>query len=90
MSYQFYWGPIVSTIKQNMCFIPLFAEWRVNLDQKKITQAVLSDLSLRESVQIRSYFWSVFIPNSGKYRPEITPYLDTFHAVFLKLSIAFI
>ena len=24
---------------------------------------------------------SVFRPNTGKYGPEITPYLDTFHAV---------
>ena len=24
---------------------------------------------------------SVFSPNAGKYEPEITPYLDTFHAV---------
>ena len=23
----------------------------------------------------------VFNPNTGKYEPEITPYLDTFHAV---------
>ena len=30
-----------------------------------------------KSVQIRSYFWSVFNPNAGKYGPEITPYLDT-------------
>ena len=34
-----------------------------------------------KSVQIRSYFWSVFSPNTGKYGPEITPYLDAFHAV---------
>ena len=45
-----------------------------------------------KSVQIRSYFWSVFSriqteygvifsQNAGKYGPEITPYLDTFHAV---------
>ena len=34
-----------------------------------------------KSAQIRSYFWSVFSPNSGKCGPEITPYLDTFHAV---------
>ena len=37
-----------------------------------------------KSGQIRSYFWSVFScfgPNTGKYRPEITPYLDTFHSV---------
>ena len=44
------------------------------------------------SVQIRSFFWSVFSrilteylslfsPNAGKYEPEKTSYLDTFHAV---------
>ena len=35
-------------------------------------------------VQIRSFFWSVFScirTNTGKYGPEKTPYLDTFHAV---------
>ena len=44
-------------------------------------------------VQIRSFFWSVFSfirtkyrntvfsPNTGKYGPEKTPFLDTFHAV---------
>ena len=31
--------------------------------------------------QIRSYFWSVFSPNTEKYGPGIIPYLDTFHAV---------
>ena len=34
--------------------------------------------------QIQSYFWSyfpVFSPDTGKYGPEITPYLDTFYAV---------
>ena len=30
---------------------------------------------------------SVFSPNTGKYGPEITPYLDTFHAVFGKIYI---
>ena len=25
-------------------------------------------------------YFPVFSPNTGKYRPEITPYLDTFHA----------
>ena len=46
-----------------------------------------------KSAQTRSYFWSVFScirteygdsvfsPNTGKYGPEITPHLDTFHAV---------
>ena len=26
-------------------------------------------------------YFPVFSPNVGKYGPEITPYLDTFHAV---------
>ena len=26
-------------------------------------------------------------PNTGKYGPEITPYLDTFHAVVTKIGI---
>ena len=47
-----------------------------------------------KSVQIRSFFWSVlsifglnmeiysaFSPNTGKYGPEKTPYLDLFHVV---------
>ena len=53
-----------------------------------------------KSVQIRSFFWSVFScihpnagkygpeksPNAGKYRPEKTPYLDTFHAVIATMK----
>ena len=27
------------------------------------------------------FLFSVFSPNSGKYGPEKTPYLDTFHTV---------
>ena len=30
---------------------------------------------------------SVFSPNTGKYGPEITPYLDTFHAVMVSWFI---
>ena len=30
-------------------------------------------------------YFPVFSPNIGKYRPDMTPYLDTFHAVILKL-----
>ena len=40
--------------------------------------------SLR-SVQIRSYFCSVFSCIRAKYGPEITPYLDTFHAMSTSL-----
>ena len=32
-----------------------------------------------KSARIRSYFSS----NTGKYGPEITPHLDTFHAVLV-------
>ena len=39
-----------------------------------------------KSVQIRSFFWSVFYRIQTAYGPEKTPYLDTFHTVhyFLK------
>ena len=29
-------------------------------------------------------YFPVFGLNTGKYGPEITPYLDTFHSVFVK------
>ena len=63
----------------------------------------LATLHSLKSVQIRSYFWSVFScirteygdllrkslfsPNTGKHGPEITLYLDTFHAVLNKREI---
>ena len=34
-----------------------------------------------KSVQIWSFFQSVFSLSTGKYGPEKTPYLDTFDAV---------
>ena len=34
-----------------------------------------------KSLQIRN-FYSVISPSTGKYGPEQTPYLGTFHAVF--------
>ena len=42
-----------------------------------------------KSVQIRSYFCSafpVFGLNGGKYGPDVTPYLDTFHSVVPQAS----
>ena len=33
-------------------------------------------------------YFSVFSPNAGKYGPEKTPYLDTFHAVLLNPHIS--
>ena len=36
-----------------------------------------------KSVQIRSFFWSVFFGIRTEYGPEKTSYLATFHAVYL-------
>ena len=32
-------------------------------------------------VEVHTLYLSIFSPNAGKYGPEKTPYLDTFHAV---------
>ena len=39
--------------------------------------------------QIRSFFWSVFSPNEGKYRPEKTTLLHNFHVVIAYLCFQF-
>ena len=38
-------------------------------------------------IQIRSFFWSVFSPNTGKYGPEKTPHLDTYYVVIENASV---
>ena len=40
-----------------------------------------------KSVQIRSYFGSVFSCIRTEYGPEITPYLNTFHTMLIKDSV---
>ena len=62
-----------------------------NLPELKqpLTKEVKMALHCVKSVQIRSYFWSVipvFTPNTEKYGPEITPYLDSFHAVLVFIA----
>ena len=32
-------------------------------------------------------YFPVFSPNTGKYGPEITPYLDTFHVVYASFVV---
>ena len=69
----------------------------------KMSLAFDSNLYYVKSVQIWNLLWSVFScirskcgdfsvfsPNTGKYGPEKTPYLDTFHAVlfFILLEIS--
>ena len=48
---------------------------------------LLSSTNSAKSVQIRTFFWSVFSPNARKYGPEKTPYLDTFEVVNLSQSL---
>ena len=38
---------------------------------------------------ISGLYFPVFSSNTGKYEPEITPYLDTFHAVEFPGSVVF-
>ena len=69
----------------------------------KMSLAFDSNLYYVKSVQIWNLLWSVFScirskcgdfsvfsPNTGKYGPEKTPHLDTFHAVlfFILLEIS--
>ena len=50
-----------------------------------IDQNINRSISPYEVIAVLQYYstkyLSVFSPNAGKYGPEITPYLDTFHAV---------
>ena len=43
--------------------------------------SVVPVFGLKTEIQSSARIQSVFSPNTGKYGPEITPYLDTFHAV---------
>ena len=40
-----------------------------------------------KSVEIRSFFWSVFSRIRTEYGPEKTPYLDNLHAVQPRVNI---
>ena len=66
-----------------------------NSNRKFFSIFLKPDIHCVKSVQVRSFFWSVFsrirteygevlrenAGNAGKYGPKITPCLDTFHAV---------
>ena len=47
----------------------------------------MTNIQCVKRIQIRSFFWSVFSPNTGKYGPGKTPYLDTFHALIENASV---
>ena len=58
--------------------------WKHYLKSVQIQSYFLSVVpvfGLKTEIQSSARIQSVFSPNTGKYGPEITPYLDTFHAV---------
>ena len=50
----------------------------------KVESSILSSIHCLKSVQIRSFFWSIFFCIRTEYGREKTPYLHTFHAVIVK------
>ena len=46
-----------------------------------VIQTVKQSIALRKSVQIRSFYWSVFSRIWAECGPEKTPYLNIFRAV---------
>ena len=60
--------------------LEIFNEWSLSLFLSA-ERLSLFEQDCVKSFQIRSVFWFVFSPNAGKYGPEKTLYLDTFHAV---------
>ena len=65
-----------------------YPPWLRATDLKRnYSRFFISQLHSMKNVQIRSYFWSVFSLNAGKYGPAITPYLDTFHVVQASVSL---
>ena len=70
-----------------MTFTSFFIKF---LELASLLGTAISKNHCLKSVQIRSFFWSVFScirteygDLRSKYRPEKIPYLDTFRAVFL-------
>ena len=73
----------------------LFQLQRINIIQicEKLNDPITAPRSYWKihcvkSVQIRSFFWSVFSHIRTEYGPEKTPYLDTFHAVIINRFIS--
>ena len=73
-------------------FMGAFTAWKVSKYGVSVFSRIRTEYGLRihseygkirtpYSLRIRENTDSVFTPNTGKYGPEKTPYLDTFHAV---------
>ena len=57
---------------------------------QKIVDCATNNFHCMKSVQIRSYFWSLFSSIRTEYGPEISPYLDTFHAMLITTILCII
>ena len=57
-----------------------------SMDVCEISQSVQQKYTARKVIKYEVFsgqFFPVFGPNTGKYLPEKTPYLDIFHVVLL-------
>ena len=97
ISPKIYWNILKSFLndKQGPCILPL--QWRHclnNLNPNKAHSHDLNSISMLKicgqsitACKVSKYgvisgsYFSLFSLNTRKYGPEITPYLDTFHAV---------
>ena len=75
------WEKLVKEVKNagreySLRYLWMRLEWFKNLFS-------LAAQHCAKNVQIRSFFWSSFSPNMGKYGPEKKPYLGTFYTVLL-------
>ena len=75
---------------------PKFFKWsanprhHINTDEshKLLDKVIISYVNSDTVSKVSKYevisglYFLVFSPNTGKFGPEITPYLDTFHTVF--------
>ena len=71
------WNILNSVIRE------LYPTWRVS------KYGVISDpCFLTEYGDLRrNPIYSIFNPNTGKYGPEVNPYLDTFHAAITAMNL---
>ena len=79
-----------SLVSRNYCQpFRLGSEFIQKAPKTGIYNLVWPIFPLRESVQIRRFFWSVFSRIRIEYGPEGTPYLDIFHTVFHFILLGF-
>ena len=60
--------------------IYIFSQFQHGGFQARYSWITQEQFTLREKCPNTEFSWSVFSPNTGKYGPEKTLYLDNFHA----------